>query len=88
MLLNIMISEWNRIYHDVWEDVDNDNCRRSTQNNLRRLNEIHRQTEFENKLLKCELVRLFERLCCIVDYPKTFDQDYIENWLKSQKEGR
>lgn len=79
-----MINQWNSLYYEVWEDVDNDDCRRSTQNNLRRLNEVHKQTEFENKLLKCELVRLFERLCSIVDYPKTFDQDYIENWLKSQ----
>lgn len=79
-----MINQWNSLYHEVWEDVDNDNCRRSTQNNLRKLSEIHRQTEFENKLLKCELVRLFERLCNIVDYPEMFDQDYIENWLKSQ----
>lgn len=83
-----MINQWNSLYHEVWEDVDNDNCRRSTQNNLRKLNGIYRQTELENKLLKCELVRLFDRLCSIVDYPKTFDQDYIENWLKSQKEGR
>ena len=81
----MMINEWNRIYHDVWEDVDNDNCRRSTQNNLRKLAEIHRQTELENKLLKCELVRLFDRLCSIVNYDNKFDLEYIDNWLKSQK---
>lgn len=80
-----MINQWNSLYHEVWEDVDNDNCRRSTQNNLRRLNEIHRQTELENKILKCELVRLFDRLCSIVDYQRKFDLEYIENWIKEQK---
>lgn len=80
-----MINEWNRIYHEVWEDVDNDNCRRSTQNNLRRLNEIHRKTELENKLLKNELERMFTRLEIIANYSKRHhDQDYINNWLKSQ----
>ena len=85
MMLNIMISEWNRIYHDVWEDVDNDNCRRLTQNNLRKLAEIHRQTELENKLLKNELLRLFDRLCIYAKYPRRFDMEYLENWLNEQK---
>ena len=80
------IKEWELLFYDVWEDVDNDNCRRSTQNNLRKLNEIHRQTEFENKLLKCELVRLFDRLCSIVDYQRKFDLEYIDNWIKERED--
>lgn len=80
-----MLGEWNQIYHDVYEDVNWDNCSRATQNNLKELNKIYRETELENKLLKNEILRLFDRLCDIVEYTQRFDMNYLENWLKEQK---
>lgn len=82
-----MLGEWNQIYHDVYEDVNWDNCSRTTQNNLKKLSEIHRETELENKLLKNELLRLFDRLCIYAKYPRRFDMEYLENWLNEQKKG-
>lgn len=80
-----MLGEWNQIYHDVYEDVNWDNCSRATQNNLKELNKIYRETDLENKLLKNEILRLFDRLCDIVEYTQRFDMNYLENWLKEQK---
>ena len=80
-----MLDKWNEIYHDVWEDVDYDNCSRTTQNNLKELNKMYHEVKLENKLLKNELLRLFDRLCEKVNYPKKYDMNYLENWLKEQK---
>ncbi len=80
-----MMDEWNQIYHDVFDDVNWDNCSRSTQNNLKELNRMYQEVKLENKLLKNEILRLFDRLCEKVNYPKKFDINYLESWLKDQK---
>ena len=80
-----MIGEWNKIYHDVYEDVNWDNCSRTTQNKLKELNRMYQEVNLENKLLKNELLRLFDRLCIYAKYPKRFGMEYLENWLKEQK---
>ena len=78
------IREWELLFYDVWNDVDNDNVKRSTQNKLRELYKLHRDEVLENKVIKNELIRLFKRLCNIVNYPRTFDHDYIDAWIKDK----
>lgn len=78
------MNKWNETYNKVWNDVDWNNVKRSTQNSLKELNAIYRKTELENKLLRNEILRLFDRLCEIVDYNKKFDMDYLDEWLEEQ----
>ena len=68
----------------MWSDVDWNRVSRQTQINLRFLLKYILQKELENKLLKLECIRMFNRLALIAQSDKTFDMEYLENWLKEE----
>lgn len=76
---------WNELYHKVYNDVDWNNCSRVTQNYLKEIKKRYDNEKLENKLLKLECIRLFNKLAEIVDYKDRFDLNYLENWIKEQK---
>lgn len=79
------MTAWEETFNSVWVDVDWDRCCRRTQNNLKEIKSHIEDVELENQLLKLECIKLFNRLVKIAKSEKTFDLEYLENWLKEKK---